>query len=61
MKITISIIRAYEAPAIKVLHATIRNAIMVISEQEEETDIEVDTELNDLGGFAGGGDPAMAD
>jgi len=61
MRKNISIMRAYKAPTIKVLHATIRNAIMVISEQEEETDIEVDTELNDLGGFAGGGDPAMAD
>lgn len=59
MKTTISIMRAYQAPTIKVLHATIGNAIMVISGQEE-ADIEVDTELNDLGGFAGGGDPGMA-
>ncbi len=59
MKKNISITRAYKAPTIKVLHATAANAIM--ASIQDDTYYDVETPLRDLGGFAGGGDPAMAD
>lgn len=50
--------RQYESPMTKVLRMVAEQSVMAAS---GEMLVNVETKLKDLGGYAGGGDPALAE